>query len=107
MARRRNALGLDIGSSSIKLVHLKENKKGIHLESFAMAPLPTEAIVDGALMNANAVIETIKSLVDAQKLRQTEVAISVSGHPVIIKKISLPAMTPEQRGDLLEYLKTL
>lgn len=103
MARRRNALGLDIGSSSIKLVHLKENKKGIHLESFAMAPLPTEAIVDGALMNANAVIETIRSLVEAQKLRLTEVAISVSGHPVIIKKISLPAMTPDELDESIKW----
>ena len=50
MARGRNALGLDIGTSSIKLVQLKESKKGIQLASFSMAPLPSEAIVDGAVI---------------------------------------------------------
>ena len=101
MARRKNALGLDIGSSSVKLVQFRESKKGIELANFSMAPLPSEAIVDGALMNSPAVVDTIQSMVSAQKLKSREVAVSVSGHSVIIKKISLPAMTPEELADLI------
>jgi type IV pilus assembly protein PilM len=103
MARRKNALGLDIGSSSVKLVQLKESKKGIQLATFAMAPLPSEAIVDGALMNATAVVETIQSMLAAQKLKNKEVAVSISGHSVIIKKISLPAMTQEELDDSIKW----
>ena len=79
MARRKNALGLDIGSSSVKLVQFRESKKGIELANFSMAPLPSEAIVDGALMNSPAVVDTIQSMVSAQKLKSREVAVSVSG----------------------------
>ncbi|MEZ4466076.1 MAG: type IV pilus assembly protein PilM [bacterium] len=103
MARRKNALGLDIGSSSVKLVQLRESKKGIELANFSMAPLPSEAIVDGALMNSPAVVDTIQSMVSAQKLKSREVAVSVSGHSVIIKKISLPAMTPEELSESIRW----
>jgi type IV pilus assembly protein PilM len=103
MARGRNALGLDIGTSSIKLVQLKESKKGIQLASFSMAPLPSEAIVDGAVMNSGAVVDTIQAMVAAQKLKNRQCAISISGHSVIIKKISLPAMTPEELDESIKW----
>jgi type IV pilus assembly protein PilM len=103
MARGRNALGLDIGTSSIKLVQLKESKKGIQLASFSMAPLPSEAIVDGALMNSNAVVDAIQELFQSQKIKSKEVATSVSGHSVIIKKINLPQMTPEELEESIQW----
>ena len=103
MARRKNALGLDIGSSSVKLVQLSESSKGIQLANFSMAPLPSEAIVDGALMNSPAVVDTIQGMVAAQRLRTKDVAVSVSGHSVIIKKISLPAMTPEELHESINW----
>lgn len=103
MARGRNAIGLDIGSSSVKLVQLKETKKGVQLLNFSMAPLPSEAIVDGALMNATAVVDTIQGMVSAQKLKTKEVAISLSGNSIIIKKIGLPAMTPEELDESIKW----
>lgn len=103
MARRKNALGLDIGSSSVKLVQLNESSKGIHLANFSMAPLPSEAIVDGALMNSPAVVDTIQQMVANQRLRTKDVAVSVSGNSVIIKKISLPAMTPEELRESINW----
>ncbi len=54
MAKSKLAVGLDIGSSSVKLVQLKEKRDGFVLQAFASAPLPPEAIVDGALMNSAA-----------------------------------------------------
>ena len=69
MAKKRNALGLDIGSSSVKLVQLRETKKGIDLVNFSEHPLPSQAIVDGALMNATAVIEAIREMVASLKLK--------------------------------------
>jgi type IV pilus assembly protein PilM len=103
MARRRNAIGLDIGSSSIKLVQVKETKKGVQLLNFSMAPLPPEAIVDGALMNATAVVDTIQGMISAQKLKSKDVAISLSGNSIIIKKIGLPAMTPEELDESIKW----
>ena len=103
MAGRKNALGLDIGSSSVKLVQLRESKKGIQLANFSMAPLPSEAIVDGALMNASAVVDTVQGMISAQKLKTRDVALSISGHSVIIKKISLPAMTQDELDESIKW----
>src|SRR4051812_46473742 len=91
----KTCVGLDIGSSSVKVVQLKETKKGYQLVNFGIEPLPPQTIVDGAIMNQTAVVEAIRSLKDALKLRSRDVATAISGHSVIIKKIKVPPMTPE------------
>ena len=105
MARGRNALGLDIGTSSIKLVQLKESKKGIQLASFSMAPLPSEAIVDGAVMNSGAVVDTIQAMVAAQKrpwqrpmpARVAFFRAATATRPLAISVRRRPAVTSSQR----------
>ena len=103
MAKGKNAVGLDIGSSSIKVVHLKETSKGVELLNFDMALLPPEAVVDGALMNFTAIVEKIRELWSSLKIRNKDVALSVSGHSVIIKKISLPEMTAEELEESIQW----
>src|SRR5207248_1931258 len=103
MAKSKLALGLDIGSSSVKLVQLKEAKRGYILEAFGVATLPPEAIVDGALMNSTAIVEAIRGLVTQYKLKNREAAIGVSGHSVIIKKISMPKMTQEELEESIQW----
>ena len=103
MAKSKLAVGLDIGSSSVKLVQLKEKKGGYALVAYASAPLPPEAIVDGALMNSAAIVQAIQELVAQQKVKTREVAIGVRGHSVIIKKISLPRMTQEELDESIQW----
>src|SRR5256885_2615647 len=103
MAKSKLTLGLDIGSSSVKLVQLKEAKRGYILEAFGVSPLPPEAIVDGALMNSTAIVEAIRQLVSQYKLKNREVAIGVSGHSGIIKKISMPRMTQEELEESIQW----
>jgi len=104
VAKSKLALGLDIGSSSVKLVQLKDaGKRGYTLEAFGVVPLPPEAIVDGALMNSSAIVEAIKQLVSQFKLKNKDVAIGVSGHSVIIKKISMPRMTQEELEESIQW----
>ncbi len=103
MASRKLALGLDIGSSSVKLTQLKESGKGVQLANFDMAMLPPEAVVDGALMNFTAVTEKIRELISVNKIRNKHCAIGISGHSVIIKKISLPEMTPDELSESIQW----
>lgn len=103
MAAGKNAIGLDIGSSSIKLIQLKETSKGIHLVNFDMALLPPEAVVDGALMNFTAIVEKIRELLRVHRIRFKDCALSISGHSVIIKKISLPEMTEEELQESIQW----
>ena len=104
MAKGKLSVGLDIGSGSIKLCQLKAAKRGNYqLQSFGMLQLPPEAIVDGALMNSTAVVDGIQELFASQKIKHKEVATSVSGHSVIIKKINLPQMTPEELEESIQW----
>lgn len=96
-AKKKDLLGIDVGSTSIKLVQLREVKGGYELESLGVAPLPPEAIVDNTLMDSSTVVETIKNLVSSLAQRKIkEAASSVSGNSVIIRKIMMTASTPEE-----------
>ena len=103
MARARPIVGLDIGSSSVKICVLKPTKKGFALQSFGMVPLPSEAIVDGALMNSSVVTDAIGELVRSHKVRIKECAIAISGNSVIIKKINLPSMTADELDEQIRW----
>lgn len=95
-AKKKDLIGIDVGSTSIKLVQLKEVKGGYELESLGLAPLPPEAIVDNALMDSTTVVETIKDLVTRLAQRKIkDAASSISGNAVIIRKIVMNAATPE------------
>lgn len=103
--RTKNLVGLDIGSSSVKAVELKDLGKGrgYQLLNIGIEPLSPEAIVDGAIMDSGLVAETIQRLFTANRIKSQEVAISLSGHSVIIKKISLPQMTQEELGESIQW----
>ncbi len=104
MARNKLVVGLDIGSSCIKMIQLKESKRGYSLHNLGVAPVPPEAIVDGALMNAPAIVDAIQELMAAQGIKRgREVATSISGHSVIIKKIGMPPMTREDLEDSMQW----
>jgi type IV pilus assembly protein PilM len=92
----KNCIGLDIGSNTIKAVQLKKTRTGYMLQAFGMQPLVPQTIVDGTIMDQGAVVEAIRALWSRLKLRQKEVAIALAGHSVIIKKIAVPAMKPEE-----------
>src|SRR6516165_4830888 len=95
----KGLLGLDIGSSSIKLVELKKKSADYELVGVAMEDLGQDAVVDGAIMDANAAASAIERIFAGQKTKSRDVAMAVSGHSVIVKKISAPATTEEAVRD--------
>jgi len=104
--KKKGLVGLDIGSSAVKAVELKSGGKGssdYQLLNIGMEPLPPEAIVDGAIMDSGAVIDAIQRLFSAQKIKTNDVATSVSGNAVIVKKISLPQMTAEELAESIHW----
>jgi type IV pilus assembly protein PilM len=101
--KRNQLFGLDIGSSSLKMAEVRRTGKGYVLLTAGVVPLPPEAIVEGAIMNAPAVVEGIMELVGKHKPGTRNVATAVSGHSVIIKKISLPHMSKEELEQSIQW----
>ena len=102
-SKKKDIIGLDIGSSSIKLVELREGKSGYRLQSLALSPLPPEAIVDGALMDSVTIIDAIKELINQSKTKTKNAVTSVAGHSVIVKKITLPFMTEAELEESIQW----
>ncbi len=95
-SKGKQVLGLDIGTSAIKFVNIKDTGKGYQLNNIGLNPLPPETIVDGSLMDSTTVVEAIRELASNYKIQKREVAVSVSGHSVIVKKITLTKMTESE-----------
>ena len=98
-----NCVGLDIGSSAIKILQVKKTGKGIRLLDFGIEPLPAQTIVDGSIMDQSSVVEAIKKLKTTLGIRNKRVATAISGHSVIIKKIQLPQMSPDELSQQLPF----
>ena len=92
----KGILGLDIGTSAIKIVELEKSKKGYQLKNFGISFLPKETIVNGVLKNASSLVNALNSLTENLKTKTKYVATAVSGHPVIIKKINVPTMNEDE-----------
>ena len=103
MSEGKNLVGVDIGSSSIKVCELKEGRKGRTLCKVAYAPLPPQTIVDGHVMNTSVVTETLTRLFAENKIKQKNVAVGVSGQSVIIRKITVPMMTPAELDEQIQW----
>jgi type IV pilus assembly protein PilM len=103
LGKKKKVIGLDIGSSSIKLVELSDGKGGYRLQNLGISNLPPEAIVDGALMDSVTIIDTIRDLLSSAKVKTKDAVASVSGHSVIVKKISLPFMTEAELEESIKW----
>jgi len=102
--KTKNLVGLDIGSSAVKLVELKDAKGGgFKLVKTGLETLSPEAIVDGAIMDASLVVDTVNRIISALNVRNSDFGTSLSGHSVIIKKISLPAMSAEELAESIRW----
>jgi type IV pilus assembly protein PilM len=102
LSKSKSLVGLDIGSSSVKAIELKKAKDGYELVSFGLEPLAQDTVVDGAIMDAPSVAEKIISIFDTQKIKSKNVATSVSGHSVIVKRVNMPLMTEEELFDRVQ-----
>lgn len=103
MAEGKNLVGVDIGTSSVKVCQVKESRKGFTLQRLGYAALAPQTIVDGQVMDAGRVIEALQKAFTDGKIKQKEVALSVSGQSVIIRKISVPMMTPAELEEQIHW----
>lgn len=79
-------------------------RTGTHrLVNFGLAKLPPEAIVDGAVMNTNVIVDAIRELVQRNRVKTKQVVASVSGNSVIIKRINLPVMSSDELEESIQW----
>jgi type IV pilus assembly protein PilM len=100
--RQANLVGVDIGSSSVKVVELERTREGaLRLVRFAREPLLAEAIVDSEIIDRQAVIEAIQNLFEEHSIKTRTVASAVSGRAVIVKKIWMDRLAEEDAREAI------
>jgi type IV pilus assembly protein PilM len=103
MAEGKNLVGVDIGASSIKVVQLKEARKRLTVVKWGFAPLPPQTIIDGHVMNSGVITESLLRIFSEQKIALRDVAIGVYGQSVIVRKITVPMMTPAELDEQINW----
>jgi type IV pilus assembly protein PilM len=103
LGKSKTVVGLDIGSSAVKAVELKSVGKGFKVIAFAIQPVPPDSIVDGAIIDGAAVADAIRRVFENKNFKTKEVAASLSGNAVIVKKISLPVMTEAELAESIYW----
>src|SRR5215510_9999195 len=101
--KKKSIVGLDIGSSAIKAVELKPARGGFELMHIAHQNLQSDTIVDGHIIDLNHVSDCINRIWNERGIKTSQVATSLSGHAVIVKKITLPTMPDEELDEQIHW----
>jgi type IV pilus assembly protein PilM len=102
-AFRPSMVGLDIGSSAVKAVVLKRGRGGWSLVAAGEAPLPEGSLQDGSAAEPTAVSAIVSQLLDSIRMKRARVATALSGHAVIVKRLSLPAMSQAELNEAIPW----
>jgi len=107
--KKNQLVGIDIGSHSIKIAEIEDSKKGMILKNFGMIGLPQDAIVEGSIREIEIVSAALGNLYKNLKIKNKNIATSISGYSVIVKKITIPQKEEEDleasiQGEAEQYI---
>ena len=100
---KKNLVGLDIGSSSVKAVELQGKPGSLALTSLGFERLQPDTVVDGQIMELNDVSHVIAGIFRTHQIKTERVAAGVSGSSVIVKNIVVPPMTEDELQESIEW----
>lgn len=102
-SKKDQLVGLDIGSKAIKVALISEKKKGLTLERFGMLEIAPGLIEEGTIKEPESVADMLRQLFKTYGIKERNVAISIGGYSVIVKKINVQTMTEEQLQDTIHF----
>ena len=88
-------VGLDISSTAVKLLELSRSGDRYRVESYAVEPLPQNAVTERNITDVDSVGNTVKKAVKRSGTKAKEAAVAVAGSAVITKVITMPASLSE------------
>ena len=101
--KKKSVAGLDIGSSSVKMVELDGKSNQLSLVALGYQNLPDDTIIDGQIMELNVVSDCIRNVCGSFGVNADQVVTGVSGHSVIIKNIVLPSMSQDELEESIDW----
>ena len=93
-------LGLDISSTTIKLLELSRSGDSFRVENYSVRPLPPHAVVEKNINDPEAVAQVIKATINQCRTTVKDCAVAVAGSSVITKLIEMPSGLSEDAMEL-------
>ncbi len=104
--KKFHIIGLDIGTRTIKLAEVEDSKTGYILRRFGMLDISPGWIEEENIRNPEEVSNSIKQLLKAHKIKDTNATISIGGYSsVIVKNIEMAKMEQGKADNFQESLK--
>ncbi len=97
------AIGLDIGTSSVRAAQLSSNRGQVRLDAIGQVALPEGAVNDGEAIDRFAVATAIKQLWKHSRLSGKKVCLGVASSRVIVRPVDLPWMPPAELKASLSF----
>ncbi len=94
--KKTHLIGLDIGSKTFKVASVEETKKGHNLKEFGMTDIPSGVIEEGSIKDPEQAADSIRQLFTMFNIKERNVALSIGGYSVIVKKINVEAMSEDE-----------
>ena len=103
-SKPKSLVGIDVGTSSVKIVELKAGGKGSYeLKAIGVEAIPPDSIVDGVIISKLPVAEAIDKIYKSAGIKNNSIATSISGHSVIVKRITVPAQSDAELDDSIQW----
>lgn len=99
----KKVVGLDLGSSSIKMAELKISGNFAELENFASVQTPQQALSNGEITDSFLLGEAVKLLHKEQRFSRVNANVGMWGNSAIVKKISLPKRDPKELQEQIKF----
>ena len=101
--KSKKVLGLDIGTSSIKIAELDVSGKGAQLLSFGFAPTPANSVAAGEISDITSVGIAVQGLISEIGTKRKNISTGMWGTAVIVKKITIPMMDRKLIQDQIRF----
>lgn len=101
--KSKKVLGLDIGTTSLKMVELDVSRSGAVLNAFGFTPTPANCISGGEIQNVAVLAEAVNQLIKEVGSRRKNIATGLWGTSVIVKKISMPKMDDKLLSEQIKW----
>ena len=99
----RTAVGLDIGTSSVRAAQVTVSKGSLVLERFGQVSLPAGVVRDGEVVDADAVAVAIRTLWAQAKFTKKDVVLGVSSQKVVVRLVNIPWMPQDELKAALKF----
>jgi type IV pilus assembly protein PilM len=101
--KKHRLIGLDIGSRTLKVAEIAETKKGHTLQNFGTIDIKPGLIEEGTIKDPEAVAASIRELFKNVKLKDQNIAISIGGYSIIVKKVNVQTMTEDELQETIHF----